>query len=147
MGQTGARDVRNVRALHTAAVFTAVIKPHLPLIRKSNTNDLQPSTPSRMPHHGFLHTAPYLALTAPAWDCPCLLTAAEDDRMIVIDCADCLVLPSRADFTDAGTPGTLPPGNRANIAVIRIADLARRASDQDAGRAGRRPGLAGSIAG
>jgi hypothetical protein len=37
MGQTGARDVRIVRALHTAAVFTAVIKPHLPLILESDT--------------------------------------------------------------------------------------------------------------
>ncbi|GAA3708215.1 hypothetical protein GCM10022224_087170 [Nonomuraea antimicrobica] len=53
---------------------------------------------------------------------PGLLTAAEDDGMIIIDCAGCLVLPSRADFADAGTTGTLTPGDRADIAVIRIAD-------------------------
>ena len=55
---------------------------------------------------------------------PGLLTAAEDDGMIIIDCAGCLVLPSRADFTDTGTgtTGTLTPGDPADIAVIRIAD-------------------------
>ncbi|MFK4035618.1 Atu4866 domain-containing protein [Nonomuraea wenchangensis] len=53
---------------------------------------------------------------------PGLLTAAEDDGMIIIDCAGCLVLPSRTDFAETGTTGTLTPGDRANIAVIRIAD-------------------------
>ncbi|MEU7860782.1 Atu4866 domain-containing protein [Nonomuraea sp. NPDC049141] len=53
---------------------------------------------------------------------PGLLTAAEDDGMIIIDCAGCLVLPSRADFTGTDTTGTLTPGDRADIAVIRIAD-------------------------
>ncbi|GAA2077114.1 Atu4866 domain-containing protein [Actinomadura alba] len=53
---------------------------------------------------------------------PGLLSAAQDDGMIIIDCADCLVLPSRTDFTGTGSTGTLAPGNRADIAVIRIAD-------------------------
>jgi Agrobacterium tumefaciens protein Atu4866 len=53
---------------------------------------------------------------------PGLLTAAGDDGMIVIDCAGRLVLPARADFTATGATGTLTPGERADIAVIRIAD-------------------------
>ena len=44
MGQTGARDVRIVRALRTAAVFTAVIKPHLPLILDPTPNDQHATT-------------------------------------------------------------------------------------------------------
>ncbi|MGM1065115.1 Atu4866 domain-containing protein [Saccharothrix sp. Mg75] len=51
---------------------------------------------------------------------PGLLTAAEDDGMIVVDCTGCVVLPAVVDFT--GGPGTLTPGTRADVAVVRVAD-------------------------
>lgn len=51
---------------------------------------------------------------------PGLLSAAEDDGMIVVDCAGTLVLP--AAFDPAGGGGALVPGARADIAVFRIAD-------------------------
>ncbi|MGF1425856.1 Atu4866 domain-containing protein [Kitasatospora sp. LaBMicrA B282] len=53
---------------------------------------------------------------------PGLLTAAGDDNMIVIDCADTLVLPAAYDFTAAHTSTTLTPGQAADIAVLRLAD-------------------------
>ncbi|MBP2335493.1 hypothetical protein JOF41_001671 [Saccharothrix coeruleofusca] len=51
---------------------------------------------------------------------PGLLTAAEDDGMIVVDCAGGVVLPAAVDF--AGGGGTLTPGVRADVAVVRLAD-------------------------
>ncbi|MDT0329326.1 Atu4866 domain-containing protein [Nocardiopsis lambiniae] len=53
---------------------------------------------------------------------PGLLTAAEDDDMIVIDCAGTVVLPASVDLTGKGVSGTLTPGERADVAVYRIAD-------------------------
>ncbi|MFH0518599.1 Atu4866 domain-containing protein [Streptomyces sp. M41] len=53
---------------------------------------------------------------------PGLLTAADDDNMIVIDCAGTLVLPAATDFTSARTSATLTPGRPADIAVLRLAD-------------------------
>lgn len=54
---------------------------------------------------------------------PGLLTAAEDDHMLVIDCSGCLVLPLRVDFSAVGTEeGTLTSGVVADIAVLRLAD-------------------------
>jgi len=55
---------------------------------------------------------------------PGLLTAAEDDNMLVIDCTGCVVLPSRPDFSRAphAGAGTLTSGQPADIAVFRIAD-------------------------
>jgi hypothetical protein len=51
---------------------------------------------------------------------PGLLTAAEDDDMIVVDCAGCVVLPAIVDFT--GDSATLTPGAPADVAVVRVAD-------------------------
>ncbi|MFJ4770776.1 Atu4866 domain-containing protein [Streptomyces uncialis] len=53
---------------------------------------------------------------------PGLLTAAEDDDMIVIDCAGTVVLPAAVDFTSDDESRTLTPGTLADIAVLRIAD-------------------------
>ncbi|CAM5614221.1 Atu4866 domain-containing protein [Streptomyces hirsutus] len=53
---------------------------------------------------------------------PGLLTAADDDDMIVVDCAGTLVLPAATDFTASGTGKTLTPGETADIAVLRLAD-------------------------
>ncbi|WP_243597508.1 Atu4866 domain-containing protein [Thermobifida halotolerans] len=53
---------------------------------------------------------------------PGLLTAAEDDGMIVLDCAGTVVLPASLDLTGGRGSGTLTPGERADIAVLRIAD-------------------------
>ncbi|WP_247703850.1 Atu4866 domain-containing protein [Streptomyces sp. RK76] len=53
---------------------------------------------------------------------PGLLTAAGDDNMIVIDCTGTLVLPAAADFTTPHAGATLTPGQRADIAVLRLAD-------------------------
>ncbi|PJE95730.1 amidohydrolase [Streptomyces carminius] len=53
---------------------------------------------------------------------PGLLTAAEDDDMIVVDCAGTLVLPAATDFAAPGKGGTLTPGENADIAVLRLAD-------------------------
>ena len=53
---------------------------------------------------------------------PGLLTAAGDDGMIVLDCEGTLVLPAFLDLTGHGASGTLAPGSRADVAVIRIAD-------------------------
>ncbi|MEV7728858.1 Atu4866 domain-containing protein [Streptomyces sp. NPDC087917] len=51
---------------------------------------------------------------------PGLLSAADDDNMIVIDCAGTLVLPSAADFTTPHEGPTLTPGETADIAVLRL---------------------------
>ncbi|MEU0315735.1 Atu4866 domain-containing protein [Nocardioides sp. NPDC006273] len=55
---------------------------------------------------------------------PGLLTAAEDDNMLVVDCSGCVVMPARPDFgAPAGTgPGTLTSGVAADLAIFRIAD-------------------------
>lgn len=53
---------------------------------------------------------------------PGLLTAAEDDGMIVLDCAGTVVLPACLDLTGDRGSTTLAPGERADIAVYRIAD-------------------------
>ncbi|MGW6459727.1 Atu4866 domain-containing protein, partial [Streptomyces sp. NPDC055078] len=53
---------------------------------------------------------------------PGLLTAAEDDNMIVIDCAGTVVLPSGADLSGSGGHRTLTPGESADITVLRLAD-------------------------
>ncbi|GLF95363.1 Atu4866 domain-containing protein [Streptomyces yaizuensis] len=53
---------------------------------------------------------------------PGLLTAAEDDNMIVIDCAGAVVLPAAADFASPAPAATLSPGEPADIAVLRITD-------------------------
>jgi hypothetical protein len=53
---------------------------------------------------------------------PGLLTAAGDDNMIVIDCAGSVVLPAAMNFLDPDGTGSLTPGRRADIAVVRIAD-------------------------
>ncbi|MER6910385.1 Atu4866 domain-containing protein [Streptomyces sp. NPDC000594] len=53
---------------------------------------------------------------------PGLLTAAEDDNMIVIDCSGTVVLPAAVDFTAPGPVAALTPGAPADIAVLRIAD-------------------------
>ncbi len=55
---------------------------------------------------------------------PGLLTAAEDDNMLVVDCSGCVIMPARPDFSDpAGTgAGTLTSGLVADIAVLRVAD-------------------------
>ena len=53
---------------------------------------------------------------------PGLLTAAEDDGMIVLDCEGTVVLPASVDLTGDGGSGTLAPGTPADVAVIRIAD-------------------------
>ncbi|UED88451.1 Atu4866 domain-containing protein [Streptomyces profundus] len=55
---------------------------------------------------------------------PGLRTAADDDGMIVIDCAGTVVLPAALDHTGAGPVGTLTPGERADVAVYRVADAA-----------------------
>ena len=49
---------------------------------------------------------------------PGLLTAADDDNAIVIDCKGMIVLPARVDFSSAGSTGSLTPGNPADIAVL-----------------------------
>ncbi|MFF5258078.1 hypothetical protein ACFY4C_03965 [Actinomadura viridis] len=67
---------------------------------------------------------------------PGLLSAAEDDGMIVIDCTGCLVLPSRADFVSPGSGGALTPGEAADIAVIRLADREGAPDGAVIGRAG-----------
>jgi len=54
---------------------------------------------------------------------PGLLTAAADDKSIVIDCRGTIVLPAGVDFISPNTSGTLRPGAPANIAVVRLADL------------------------
>ena len=54
---------------------------------------------------------------------PGLLTAAADDKSIVIDCRGTVVLPAGVDFISPNTSGTLRPGAPANIAVVRLADL------------------------
>lgn len=53
---------------------------------------------------------------------PGLLTAAEDDGMIVLDCTGTIVLPASLDLTGGRASGTLTPGEPADIAVLRIAD-------------------------
>ncbi|MFE3738295.1 Atu4866 domain-containing protein [Streptomyces sp. NPDC059134] len=53
---------------------------------------------------------------------PGLLTAADDDNMIVVDCTGTLVLPAATDFTPSRTSATLTPGRTADIAVLRLAD-------------------------
>ncbi|QBI53005.1 hypothetical protein EKD16_06030 [Streptomonospora litoralis] len=53
---------------------------------------------------------------------PGLLTAAEDDGMIVLDCAGTVVLPASIDLAGNRQSNTLTPGERADIAVLRIAD-------------------------
>ena len=49
---------------------------------------------------------------------PGLLTAADDDNAIVIDCKGMVVLPSKPDFSFSATTGSLTPGNPADIAVL-----------------------------
>jgi hypothetical protein len=53
---------------------------------------------------------------------PGLLTAAEDDGMIVLDCSGTVVVPASLDLTGERAGGTLTPGEPADIAVFRIAD-------------------------
>ncbi|AKU98381.1 hypothetical protein AKJ09_05045 [Labilithrix luteola] len=53
---------------------------------------------------------------------PGLLTAAADDKSIVIDCEGMVVLPAATDFTSPQRSGSLTPGKRADIVVVRIAD-------------------------
>ncbi|MFD4029422.1 hypothetical protein ACFWVP_02520 [Streptomyces sp. NPDC058637] len=53
---------------------------------------------------------------------PGLLTAAGEDRMIVIDCTGTLVLPAATDFTTPRTSASLTLGQAADIAVLRLAD-------------------------
>lgn len=53
---------------------------------------------------------------------PGLLSAAEDDGMIVIDCAGAVSAPARADFLAMGAGPTLTSGSRADIVVLRLAD-------------------------
>jgi adenine deaminase len=50
---------------------------------------------------------------------PGLLTAADDDNAIVIDCKGTVVLPSKPDFSAPATTSSLTPGNHADIAVLR----------------------------
>ncbi|WP_285628513.1 Atu4866 domain-containing protein [Kineosporia sp. NBRC 101677] len=55
---------------------------------------------------------------------PGLLSAAEDDDMLVIDCTGCVVMPAQPDFAaPAGTGvGTLTCGNPADIVVVRLGE-------------------------
>lgn len=53
---------------------------------------------------------------------PGLVTAAEDDNAIVIDCKGMVVLPAKLDFSLSESMGSLTPGNPADIAVIRIVE-------------------------
>lgn len=54
---------------------------------------------------------------------PGLMKAAEDDKSIVINCEGMLILPASLDFTSTLKSGSLTPGNRANLAVLKIDNL------------------------
>jgi len=51
---------------------------------------------------------------------PGLLTAAADDKSIVVNCEGMLILPSKIRFNTAGHTGSLTPGDPANVTVIRL---------------------------
>lgn len=48
--------------------------------------------------------------------------ASDDPDTIVIDCKGTLVTPSRVDFTNPASSGSLTPGSAADIAVLRVVD-------------------------
>ncbi len=50
---------------------------------------------------------------------PHIITSAEDDQSIVIDCAGMVVLPATVDYAVPNKSGTLTSGNAANVAVLK----------------------------
>ena len=53
---------------------------------------------------------------------PGLLTAAADDRSIVIDCTGMMVMPAVSDYLSPKDSESLTPGHAAAIAVVRMND-------------------------